>query len=209
MASLDAPTGGVPCACYSGGADRSSGDEEPSVDPRAQLRSVPLFREFSDADADAVMSVLRVRHFQSGDEVFRQGDMGEHMVIVAAGRLRVEVDDGKGHRSDVGAIQAGEIVGEMAALDPAPRNAFVIAASEAVVYELSRAGLQTLLGQAPGASAAIVAHVIAEVTRRLRETDRRIERLLNPGAQAPQKVALAQGETGSAWSRLWSRLRGG
>lgn len=179
------------------------------MDPRAQLRSVPLFRDFGDADADAVMSVLRVRHFQSGDDVFRQGDMGDHMVIVASGRLRVEVDDGKGHRSDVGAIQAGEIVGEMAALDPAPRNAFVVAASEAVVYELSRTGLQTLRREAPTASAAVVAHVIAEVTRRLRETDRRIERLLNPETHAPQKVSLQPVEEGSAWSRLWSRLRGG
>ena len=97
------------------------------MDARTQLRTVPLFREFSDADADHVLSVLRVRHFASGDEVLRQGDVGEHMVIVASGRLRVEVDDGKGHRSDVGAIQTGEIVGEMAAIDPAPRNAFVIA----------------------------------------------------------------------------------
>lgn len=179
------------------------------MDPRAQLRSVPLFRDFSDADADAAMSVLRVRHFVSGDEVFRQGDMGEHMVIVASGRLRVEVDDGKGHRSDVGAIQAGEIVGEMAAIDPAPRNAYVIAASEAVVYELSRAGLVALRGQAPAAAAAIVAHVIAEVTRRLRETDRRIDRMLNPAAHAPQKVALSSQPSESLWSRLMSRLKGG
>ena len=180
-----------------------------ATDSRAQLRSVPLFRDFGDADADAVLSVLRVRQFRSGDCVLQQGSMGDHMVIVASGRLRVEVVDAKGHRSDVGAIGEGEIVGEMAAIDPAPRNADVIAASDAVVYELSRGGLLTLRAKAPAASAAIVATVIGEVTRRLRETDRRIDQRLGappePAAQGAQKSAP---QSLSTWSRLWARLSG-
>lgn len=180
-------------------------------DNRAILRRVPLFRDFSDEDCQAVMSVMRLRQFASGEHVLRQGAPGDHMVILLNGRLRVEIDDGKGHRAELGAISAGEIVGEMAAIDPAPRNADVIAASDAVVYELSRAGLQRLRVQAPGATAAIVAGVIAEVTRRLRETDRRIDEVLNPhtvkpaAGRAPSQEVAAPA---SMFSRIWARLTG-
>jgi CRP-like cAMP-binding protein len=180
-------------------------------DSRAVLRRIPLFREFSDHDCDAVMSVLRLRQFQAGDVVLRQGSPGDHMVIVLDGRLRVEAEDLHGNKTELGAIQAGEIVGEMAAIDPAPRHATVVAASDAVVYELGRAGLSQLRVQAPGACVAIVSAVIGDVTRRLREMDKRIDRELHPVATKAGRVQSPSQDVQvpvSMFSRIWSRLTG-
>ncbi len=178
-------------------------------DSRDVLRRIPLFRDFSGQDCDAVMSVMRLRQFQTGDVVLKQGAPGDHMVIVLDGRLRVMLEDAHGHKTELGAIQAGEIVGEMAAIDPAPRNASVIAASDAVVYELGRAGLQQLRVQAPGASTAIVAAIIGDVTRRLREMDKRIDRELNPASAAKSsQPAAAEVAAPSLFSRIWSHLTG-
>jgi CRP-like cAMP-binding protein len=137
---------------------------------RESLRRVPLFRDFSDDECAAMLSVLRVRQFASGAVVFQQGKDGDTMVVVADGRLRVEVADAQGRKNDVGAIAQGEIVGEMAVLDPAPRTASVLAASDTVVYELSRANLELLRTTSPSASASTAnsTRVVLPRSRRLR-----------------------------------------
>lgn len=181
-------------------------------DSRNLVRKIPLFKDFSDADCDAVLAVMRVRQYQSGEAVFREGTLGDTMVIVLDGRLRVEITDAEGRTSELGAISHGEIVGEMAALDPAPRAATVVAASDAVVYELSRAGLLQLRVSAPSASVTIVSAVIGDVTRRLRQVNQRIDRELNPTAsrRAPPGGIVPTEEKAavSVFSRIWSRLTG-
>ena len=185
---------------------------------RAILRRIPLFREFDDASCDAMIGVLKVRQFAAGECVFQQGELGDTMVIVSSGHLRVELDDAKGTRTSIGSISAGEVVGEMAVLDPAPRASSVTAVSETLVYELSRASLQELRQTAPEASAAIVSAVINDVTRRLRQINRRIDTLLNPRTSGVFKPATPETPTGrpaseptdspSLFSRIWARLSG-
>ena len=182
---------------------------------RAILRQIPLFRDFSDAACDAVIAVLRVRQFSPGETVFRQGDRGDTMVIVSTGHLRVELLDGHNTPTNIGAIGPGEVVGEMAVLDPAPRASSVISVSETTVYELNREGLQLLRQSSPAASAAIVSAVISDVTRRLRQANQRIDKVLNPRTSGLHKVEAAAAktvqepaETPSLLSRIWARLTG-
>lgn len=190
-----------------------------STEAHESLRRIPLFREFTEEECAAVSSLVRVRSFVAGDIVLHQGTPGDTMVIVLDGRLRVEITDAKGSRSEVGSIGPGEIVGEMAVLDPAPRAASVTAASEAVVYELGRDDLQRLRSLAPSASATVVSAIIGDVTRRLRQVNRRIDKELNPNAPAASPKGTADKGTpsrapeespsgGSVFSRIWAKLTG-
>lgn len=183
----------------------------------AILRRIPLFKDFDDAACDAVIAVLKVRHFGAAETVFQQGDRGDTMVIVSSGHLRVELDDTHGAHRTVGSIGPGEVVGEMAVLDPAPRACSVTAVSETIVYELSRAGLQQLRQTCPHASATITSAVIGDLTRRLRQINKQIDTLLNPrtsGAFKPEQAttttrpAADGGENHSLFSRIWARLSG-
>lgn len=155
------------------------------------LRNLHVFSELNEADFAAVVALARTRSFSSGEVVFEQGDRGDTMLFVLAGRLRVELDDGKGNRTDVGSVAAGQVVGEMAALDPAPRAASVIAASDVTAHELSVDALRQLRREAPAAAAAITAAIIGDVTSRLRGINDRIEQELNPGAPVRHPVAKA------------------
>lgn len=150
----------------------------------SHLRDLQVFSDLGEADLAAVMALIRQRSFTTGEVVFEQGDRGDTMLFVMGGRLRVELDDGKGNRTDVGSVAAGQVVGEMAALDPAPRAASVIAASDVTAYELSVDALRQLRREAPAAAAAITSAIIGDVTSRLRSINERIEQELNPGAPA-------------------------
>ncbi len=139
------------------------------------LHEVRLFRKMSPGDRATIDSLLTPRTVQSGTTLFVHGEPGDAMLIVARGRVGIfaTVHDAE---ELIAEISAGEFVGEMACIDPAPRSATVRALEEAVVFELSRANFVRLRRLSPGAAAALTGEIILEVTRRLRAVDDKIER---------------------------------
>jgi NADH dehydrogenase len=63
-------------------------------------------------------------HFEPGEDVFRQGDLGDRMFIILSGRAEVLRDD-SGRGTKLAEIGAGEYFGEMALLDQTTRRATV------------------------------------------------------------------------------------
>jgi CRP/FNR family cyclic AMP-dependent transcriptional regulator len=178
------------------------------------LRDGRLFKGISDEDIGTMLEVMRELPVKKGDVVMAQGSVGDTMVVVLDGILRVQATDKAGAVADLGSVRAGEVVGEMAVLDPAPRSASIIAATDGLLAELSREDLRALRVQAPAVSAAIVAGVIADLTRRLRQVNERIDLELNPDKVRSDQdgVAKAKAAASGFFSRigaLWSRLRGG
>lgn len=151
------------------------------------LRAISMFADFSDEECDHLLHVMVPRSIDSGDVVFNQGAQGDTLVVVMDGILRVEVADAQGQSATVATVQAGELVGEMAVLDAAPRSASVVAATDCRLFELSRDGLERLRKTCPSASATIVGAVIGDVTRRLRNVNKRIDKELDPEQKGKKK----------------------
>ena len=88
-------------------------------------------------------------HLRAGELLFRQGDPARSAYFVLSGRLRVARNDGHG---DVllGEIGAGEMVGEVALIEGAPRNASVYAMRDCDLAELPKAVFETLVEQNSG-----------------------------------------------------------
>lgn len=63
-------------------------------------------------------------HFEPGDDVFRQGDLGDRLYIILSGSADVlrRADDGE---ATIARLEAGQAFGEMALLDKARRSATV------------------------------------------------------------------------------------
>ncbi len=118
------------------------------------------------------------------------------MVIVLTGALRSELRRDDGTVVPLPSARVGEVVGEMACIDPAPRTATVTAAGTSVVAELSRDALDALRTSAPGVFARIVGRVIVDVTRRLRELEGRLSEG-PPGSTRPKTEAPAVGTKGA------------
>ena len=97
------------------------------------------------------------------------------MLLVAEGSLVASVLDRAGVDREINRMSPGEIVGEMAFLDPAPRSASVRAVTRTTYYELDQDGMDTLRLNSPSAAAAITWAVIRDVTRRLRRMDGLVE----------------------------------
>ncbi len=139
------------------------------------LRRADVFWGLEREDIEILAEVLPHITLEHGQHLFRQGVMGDSMYIVADGRLQVRVTDDQGQGTTVGMLGAGESVGEMACVDPSPRSAEVLATQPTTVCELSADNLEALEEVAPSIVATVVGGVMRHVTKRLRQTNERLE----------------------------------
>jgi len=134
-----------------------------------RLRQVPLFAELSDDDLARICAVSSDVGLAPGEVLFREGDRGDRAFLVTAGE--VEVLKATGAREALLAVRSGgEVVGEMALLEDAPRSATVRARAATELVGIPRGALDDLLTTSPSAARA----VFGMLTRRVRETNDRL-----------------------------------
>jgi CRP-like cAMP-binding protein len=94
-----------------------------------------------------------------GEVLFKKGDPAQKMYVVLTGAVRIS--DGNTVLEEV---SAGDIVGEMALIDHAPRSATVSAASDCTLAEIDERRFLFLIQQTPG----FALNVMRMLSQRLR-----------------------------------------
>jgi CRP-like cAMP-binding protein len=125
-------------------ADAASLPEfEPTFQAIAELRAIPAFAAL---EPDQLMRLLEHgawRNVSPGEEVVRQGEVGDAFYAIGAGRVDI-VRDGE----VVNSLGPGAHFGEVALLRDAPRNATVAARTPLRVFRLEREGFDALAAEA-------------------------------------------------------------
>jgi CRP-like cAMP-binding protein len=93
--------------------------------------------------------VLR-EHFEPGEEVFRQGDIGDRIYFVIDGEAEVVID-GQVTQS----MRAGSVFGEIALMNDSPRTATIRAVTAMNLASVQRSTFHTLVSHFPGVKAAM------------------------------------------------------
>jgi len=156
--------------------------------PTEQLRAL---RPFARLDADALASLaacLRPRRFARGDIVLRHGEAGDVMFIIARGALSVQLRGSDRRHREVATLGPGDVVGEMACVDPAPRAATVLATAETEAFALTRDTLGALLAHAPEAAQAVLQALLHALLARVHEADARL--VARIGEAAPTRSGV-------------------
>jgi small-conductance mechanosensitive channel/CRP-like cAMP-binding protein len=157
-----------------------------------QLGRIDLFSEFDAAALDLLARQAKVRVVPAGSVVIEQDDdMGTSMddkgtsmhgmFVVVEGTLGVQVRGPDGISREVGYLQPGAFFGEMSVLTGEKRSATVYAVGEAVLYEITKEHIASLLDSNPEI-AAILSQTVAE--RQLRNSA--------AAAQLPPEVRAEQ-----------------
>ena len=162
---------------------------EPSV-PEA-LRSVPLFAYLEPDTVGVIAAHGQLRVFEAGQMLFRQGDTGDSLYVILRGALRVFQSDEHGVELNLGTLQAGASLGELALLDGGPRSASVAALEPATCFVLGREAFLAQLHQSPG----LLAAMLANLTQTVRKTSERLfeDELERRRIQAEMEIARYRG----------------
>ena len=113
------------------------------------LKQLPLFANVNEAELSLLANDFATRRFQQSEAIFFQGDPSQALYLIETGRVRIYVQDEDGQETSVIYFGAGDIFGELAAIDGLPRSASAIAADETIVHVLSRERLRAHLLASP------------------------------------------------------------
>jgi CRP-like cAMP-binding protein len=92
-----------------------------------------LFAELTPEAADRAIGSVREIQFRPGDVLVRQGDPSDGVFLVGAGSLHISATNDRG-AAFLNLIHAGEVLGEMGALDGEPRSATAVAVTNGTAY---------------------------------------------------------------------------
>ncbi len=129
-------------------------------------------------DADLLASFCREEAYPLGAVIFREGDEGHALSVVARGKVRISRRIAGAGEEAFAILEPGSIFGEMAALEPdAPvRSADAIAHTDCALLTLDRSVIGRLRESAPEKAAALSAVLCRLAARRIAETSERLVR---------------------------------
>ncbi len=119
-----------------------------------------LFGRLEPAVLAAVKDLIEWMPMRAGARLFAEGDEGDAVYFVVSGRVRAFRTDADGMEHPVGEIGRGEMVGEMALLERAPRSATVYAVRDSQLVRFSRAAFESLLASYPSVALLMAMTVI-------------------------------------------------
>lgn len=149
------------------------------------LRRAPLFATLDDEAFRLLTDELAEVDLSRGASVFREGDQGDQLYFIVSGKVKLGRTSADGRESLVAILGPGELFGEMALFDPAPRSTAATAVSETRLAGLKNESLKALLQQRPEVSM----QLLQALARRLRRTNDNLSDLVF--SDVPGRVAKA------------------
>lgn len=125
------------------------------------LRQVELFANADDDTLAGLAGQMDTVALRDGDELIRAGDLGRELYIVIDGTVSVRKEG-----REVELAGPRRVVGELAALDPAPRTASVVAVGPVNLLRLEHMALLEELQLNPDLAVGLIRYL----ARRLRST---------------------------------------
>jgi CRP-like cAMP-binding protein len=124
------------------------------------LRDIDLFRPLSDAERRTAAASFKRHHYARGERIIVEGEPGNSFFVIDTGEVEVLKNLG-GSLRPIARLHEGQFFGEMALLTGADRAATVVAATDADMFAIDKAGFHGVLVANPGV-AVDISRILAE-----------------------------------------------
>eukprot|EP00931_Biecheleriopsis_adriatica_P075031 TRINITY_DN48994_c0_g1_i1.p1 TRINITY_DN48994_c0_g1~~TRINITY_DN48994_c0_g1_i1.p1 ORF type:complete len:817 (-),score=184.81 TRINITY_DN48994_c0_g1_i1:32-2482(-) len=109
------------------------------------VKATKLFENMSDQNVHRLAAAFQRQVFRAGEKIITQGEEGRHFYLLEEGECQASIET-SGQSQVVKEYVRGELFGEKALLEKAPRLATVTATSDVVALVLSREDFERALG---------------------------------------------------------------
>ena len=123
--------------------------EEASMERLLALKEIPLFKNLSLDQLEAVHQITKAVEYLPGEVILKQGERGDELYLLIEGRVRIFTNYGLPNENEKPEQRAVSSFGEMAVLHDGTRTATVVAAERSHLLCLDGNSLRELLMQMP------------------------------------------------------------
>lgn len=133
-----------------------------------------LFGDLGSREQEILADYLEAWRVEAGEFLFLEGQKGDHLSVVVAGRVEILKDDGTGRTVPVAHLTTGMALGEMALVDGEPRSATARMAETGTLLVFSQADFDRLLEDRPILAFRILKKLARGLSQKLRQTTGRL-----------------------------------
>ena len=164
----------------------TTGNAATTGDPSDEVLSqAGLFQGVADEAREALASTLHYADYSRGDTVFAEGEQGDTLYIVLAGKVKVGRRAADGRENMLSVMGPSDMFGELSLFDPGPRTATATVLTDARLASLAHAALRPWINDRPE----IAEQLLRVLARRLRRTNDALADLIF--TDVPGRVAKA------------------
>ena len=117
------------------------------------------------------------KSYSDGEEIIRQGNVGESMYVVQSGRVEVIQSTPGGEIQHLAFLEAGDFFGEMAIFEKQRRSATVRASGQARVLKIDKKTLLRRIREDP----LLAVNLLKTMSHRIRELDAELSQCRGAG----------------------------
>lgn len=138
------------------------------------LQTVALFESLEPIEVQELAEVARISNLVEGDRLFAEGESAGDILFIVSGSIRLTCRDPAGVEIVVGYVQSGDILGEMAVIDPDFRSASAWAAEPTVVLWLSAETFGVFMDEGHSVARVMLVAIRQMMSQRIRVLNERI-----------------------------------
>ncbi len=135
------------------------------------LKECAVFQELPAEDLSELASMMDQEKLSAGAELFKEGDPGGHLYLIASGTVEVQKQRSHGSgRVVIARFERGSIIGEMSLVDGMTRSATVVATNPTKVFTLSREVFEDIMNTRKELAIKVLLGMAKLLSLRLRNT---------------------------------------
>lgn len=159
------------------------------------LGAIGIFSSLSAAELGILARRMRRRTFAAGESVFREGEEGEELFVLASGLVAVTLRTQDGEEVELSRVAAGGFFGEMSLLERTPRSASCTALEDTECMVLAAADFDALTAEHPALAVAVLRQMLGIAAGRLLKTGAFLSQMVRWGDSARRR-AITDAATG-------------
>lgn len=134
------------------------------------LRGIDLFADLSADERRELANHCQIHHFEANERAVAREDSSTDVYFVISGKVRVTIFSRSGKEVSFRDLTAGQLFGDVSAIDGGPRSASVVTLGDAIVVSMPSEVFWGVLRKHPDAAAVM----LRELTRLIRSLSERV-----------------------------------
>lgn len=137
----------------------------------ALLKQAPIFADLDEGELARVVEVCKDQRFQGAETVFKEGEPGNRLYIIAEGEVRISRNIPGSGEEALAVLKKGSVFGEMAIFDRSERSTDAIANTDCVLVTITRSDFELLMDFNRDIAYKVLWAVVRLLSARLRVTN--------------------------------------
>jgi len=135
------------------------------------LKQAAIFADLDDGELSRVIEVCKEQKFQGAETIFKEGDPGNRLYIIAEGEVRISRNIPGSGEEALAVLKQGACFGEMAIFDRSERSTDAFANTDSRLLTITRSDFELLMDFNRDIAHKVLWAVVRLLSSRLRVTN--------------------------------------